>query len=86
MSDFEFTVVDGMIVGIAYQLSLDDGDIVDEATADDSFEYLHGQGNIITGLETALYGMKIGELKEVVVAPVDAYGEVDPEAFIMLFL
>ncbi|MFN2137384.1 MAG: peptidylprolyl isomerase, partial [Candidatus Promineifilaceae bacterium] len=38
-----------------------------------------GHSNIIPGLESQLYGMSVGDKKEVTVAPEDAYGEFDPD-------
>ncbi|MEE9542693.1 MAG: FKBP-type peptidyl-prolyl cis-trans isomerase, partial [Thermodesulfobacteriota bacterium] len=40
----------------------------------------HGSGQVISGLEKALEGMKIGEIKQVTVSPDEGYGPVNPEA------
>ena len=74
-------VADGLVVSLAYTLRLDDGEEIDSATSDDPLTYLHGAQNIIPGLEQALTGLKIGDARQVSVTPVDAYGDVDPEAF-----
>ncbi len=74
-------VADGLVVSLAYTLRLDDGEEIDSATSDDPLMYLHGAQNIIPGLEQALTGLKIGDARQVSVTPVDAYGDVDPEAF-----
>ena len=74
-------VADGLVVSLAYTLRLDDGEEIDSATSDDPLMYLHGAQNIIPGLEQALTGMKIGDARQVSVNPVDAYGDVDPDAF-----
>jgi FKBP-type peptidyl-prolyl cis-trans isomerase SlyD len=71
-----------MVVGLAYRLTLDDNSEIDAAPSTDPLMYLHGQGNIINGLEDELDGMKVGETKEVVVDPADAYGDFDDEGFI----
>lgn len=42
--------------------------------------YLHGRGNIVRGLETALQGKRAGEALRVTVAPEEAYGMRDPSA------
>jgi FKBP-type peptidyl-prolyl cis-trans isomerase SlyD len=44
--------------------------------------FLQGHQNIIPGLERELAGMKIGDSKQVVVSPTEAYGEVDPDNII----
>jgi FKBP-type peptidyl-prolyl cis-trans isomerase SlyD len=72
-------VRDGMVVSIAYTLRLANGDLVDASPEDDPLEYLHGADNIVPGLETELNGLKIGDKKEVDVAPADGYGDYDPE-------
>ncbi|MCL4805975.1 MAG: peptidylprolyl isomerase [Anaerolineae bacterium] len=74
-------VADGLVVSLAYTLRLDDGEEIDSAASDDPLVYLHGAGNIIPGLEDALSGMKIGDVRSVSVSPVDAYGDLDEDAF-----
>jgi len=75
------TIEDGLVVSLAYQLRLDDGEEIDSAGSDDPLVYLHGAHNIIPGLEQALTGMKVGDARRVSVNPGDAYGEMDPDAF-----
>lgn len=75
------TVEDDMVVSLDYTLRLDDGQVVDTSDDAEPLEFLQGRGQIIPGLERRLYGMQIGEEKEVVVPPDDGYGEFDPEAF-----
>jgi FKBP-type peptidyl-prolyl cis-trans isomerase SlyD len=64
-----------------YTLTVD-GEVVDASDENEPLEFLQGYQNVIPGLERALYGMKIGESKEITVAPKDGYGEVDPDALI----
>lgn len=71
-----------VVVTLHYRLTLDDGSLVEESTADDPLTYLHGHDNIIPGLEEALDGMSVGEQKMVVVEPDDAYGEYDPDEIV----
>jgi FKBP-type peptidyl-prolyl cis-trans isomerase SlyD len=77
-------IEDDVVVTMAYTLKLDDGELVDEATADDPLIFLQGMGDIIPGLEEALYGLKVGETKTVVVAPEEGYGEYEEDAYEML--
>ena len=74
-------VQDGQVVGMEYILHVD-GEILDSSEGHGPLEFLQGSGNIIPGLERELYGMTIGDSKKVVVAPVDGYGEVDPNALV----
>jgi len=64
-------------VSIDYVLKDDAGKVIDESS-DGQFNFLAGAQNIIPGLENALEGKTAGEKLEVTIAPVDAYGEVDP--------
>lgn len=73
------TIQDNVVVALAYTLKLENGEIVDEADAEEPLEYLHGANNIIPGLERALTGMRVGETKQIQVAPADGYGDYDPE-------
>ena len=72
------TIQDGLVVTVAYTLTVD-GEVVEEALADDPFEYLHGAMNIVPGLESALAGKAVGDEVKVVVQPADGYGEYDAE-------
>lgn len=78
MKDNATIVRDGLVVSLDYTLTVD-GKVID-ASGETPLEYLQGYHNIIPGLERELAGMALGESKEVVVAPGDAYGEYDPEA------
>jgi FKBP-type peptidyl-prolyl cis-trans isomerase SlyD len=77
-------ITDNMVVSLDYTLRLEDGEVVDSSAEHDPLEFLQGAGEIIPGLEQALYGMAVGEKKEVVVPPEDAYGDLDPEAYQMV--
>jgi FKBP-type peptidyl-prolyl cis-trans isomerase SlyD len=72
-------VQDGMVVSLEYSLRLDDGEVIDSSTDGEPLLFLQGAGQIITGLEQALYGMAVGEEKQVTVVPADGYGEMDPQ-------
>ena len=83
MNDFHkpSAVADDVVVSIDYSLTVD-GEIIDASEENDPLEFLQGRQNIIPGLENQMYGMKVGESKEVIVTPEDGYGNVDPNAII----
>lgn len=81
MTDSKLVVVDDLVVSLDYTLSLDDGQVIDTSADQEALEFLQGRGHIVPGLEQALYGMAIGDEKNVVIAPTDGYGEEDPDAF-----
>ena len=62
------------VVLIHYTLTNDKGETLDSSAGGDPLAYLHGQGNIISGLERALEGRKAGDKLNVRVEPVDGYG------------
>lgn len=71
-------VADEVVVSMDYVLTVD-GEEVDSSEDTGPIDFLQGFGNIIPGLEDAIYGMKIGESKAVIVEPEDGYGEYDDE-------
>lgn len=72
---------DDLVVTVEYTLTVD-GEVVDSSEEEGPLDYLQGHENIIPGLEREIEGMKIGESKNVVVAPEDGYGLVEPNAVI----
>ncbi len=80
MTTDEIKVDDGQVVSMHYTLEVD-GKIMDTSEGGEPLEFIQGMGHILPGLEHQLYDMKVGEDKQVVVAPRDGYGEVDTEAF-----
>src|SRR5215510_11510958 len=70
----------GSKVSLEYTLRDDDGKVLDSNKGRDPLTYVHGEQQIVPGLEKALDGMHAGEQKEVVLAPADGYGALDPQA------
>lgn len=77
------SIQDNMDVGLEYTLTVD-GEVVDTTEGRETFHYVHGQQQVIPGLEKALAGLKVGDSKELTIAPADAYGEIDPAAVVEL--
>ena len=67
-------VVQDKVVTIHYTLTDRDGEILDSSEGQDPLAYLHGRGNIISGLEKALTGKTSGEKLNVTIPPEEAYG------------
>ena len=67
------------VVSIDYTLTGDQGQVLDTSNGREPLAYLHGAGNIIPGLESALEGKNEGEQVNVTVQPAQAYGEHDPK-------
>ncbi len=75
------SVKEGVVVSMEYTLHVD-GELLDTSDGQGPLQYLAGYGNIVPGLENEMMGMKVGESKNVVVQPVDGYGEFDDTAFL----
>lgn len=79
--DKKLRVADDMVVSLHYTLRLDDQKVIDSSAENGPLEFIQGRSQIIPGLERALYGMEVGDVMDVKIAPADAYGELDPDAF-----
>jgi FKBP-type peptidyl-prolyl cis-trans isomerase SlyD len=63
-----------MVVSIHYTLTGTDGEILDSSSEGAPLSYLHGAGNIIPGLESALEGKGKGDHVSATIAPEQGYG------------
>ena len=75
------TISDGKIISMEYTLTLEDKKVLDSNVGGKPMDFTQGSHQIITGLETALKGMKVGESKQVTVAPEQGYGAINAQAF-----
>jgi FKBP-type peptidyl-prolyl cis-trans isomerase SlyD len=66
-------------VSLECMLRNDEGDCIEGDEAASDVEYVHGYGMLVPGLEVALHGLVAGDVREVVVAPADGYGDRDEE-------
>ncbi|KJV05916.1 FKBP-type peptidyl-prolyl cis-trans isomerase [Methylocucumis oryzae] len=67
-------IADKMAVSIHYTLTNDEGEVIDSSDGNEPLVYLHGYGNIISGLEAALTDKAVGDKLNVRIEPEDAYG------------
>ena len=63
------------VVSIHYTLTNKAGDKLDSSIGAEPLSYLHGAGNIIPGLESALSDSSVGDKLTVTIEAADAYGE-----------
>ena len=68
-------IADNTLVRIDYTLRNDAGDVLDTSEGGPPLAYVHGQQQIVPGLEKALAGKSVGDQCDVVVPAVDGYGE-----------
>lgn len=69
----------GSTVKIHYTLKVDDLTI-DSSAERGPITYVHGDGQLIAGVEKQMEGLETGDKREFAVAPEEAYGAPDPEA------
>ena len=76
------TISTGRKVSIQYTLRMEDKAVIDTNVGSKPLTYIHGSHQIIPGLEKALEGMNIGDIKQVTVKPEEGYGVINKEAFL----
>lgn len=62
---------------IHYTLTDDEGKTIDSSAGGEPLAYIHGNGNLIPGLERELEGKGEGDQLDVKITPADGYGEFD---------
>ena len=65
------------VVTLHYTLKDDAGELIDSSDGGAPLAYLHGHGNLVTGLERELTGKVAGDQLNVKITPADGYGEYD---------
>ena len=72
----EETAEKGDTVAVYYTLSLDDGTVYESNVGKTPLSFTVGAGQMISGFDAAVAGMKVGETKKVRLSPAEAYGEI----------
>jgi FKBP-type peptidyl-prolyl cis-trans isomerase 2 len=65
----------GNAVKVHYTGRLNDGTVFDTSANRDPLEFTLGDGNMIKGFDSAVYGMQAGEEKSITIPCEEAYGE-----------
>jgi len=71
----------GKIVCLQYTLSLANGTRIDSSSESGTWTYVHGHTRMPSGLVNGVEGLKEGDHVSLALAPEDAFGHVDPDAF-----
>ena len=71
------TAKTGDTVKVHYTGRLDDDTVFDTSRGKAPLEFTIGEGNLIKGFENGLIGMEVGEKKNLVIPPEEAYGRND---------
>jgi FKBP-type peptidyl-prolyl cis-trans isomerase SlyD len=69
------TVTDGKVVFFHYTLTDPAGAVIDSSVGREPMPYLHGAGNIVSGLERQLTGLAVGAKVQALVPAAEGYGE-----------
>jgi FKBP-type peptidyl-prolyl cis-trans isomerase SlyD len=67
-------IANNTAVWLQYTLRDDAGEVLDASEHDEPLVYIHGQGDIVPGLEKALQGKAVGSKFNVSVSPEEGYG------------
>ncbi len=67
------------VVHFHYTLTNEGGEVLDSSRGDEPLAYIHGMGNIISGLEEALTGRAEGDQFQVSIPPEAGYGTHDQD-------
>jgi len=78
------TVATGDTVSVHYTGTLQDGAVFDSSIGKTPLTFTVGSGQVITGFDNAVIGMKVGEKKTVTLPPEEAYGQYNPNLIIIL--
>lgn len=70
-------IADGVNVTLEYTLTLPDKTVADSTAGKEPFSYIHGEHQIIAGLEKGLTGLKAGDKKRIALPAAQAYGPYD---------
>jgi FKBP-type peptidyl-prolyl cis-trans isomerase SlyD len=63
------------VAAFHYTLTDDEGQVIDSSEGREPLTYIHGNGQIVPGLEKQMEGRKAGEKFTADVAPAEGYGE-----------
>ena len=67
-------ITNGSVVQFHYKLRTEGEAVLESSRSGEPMAYLHGYGNIISGLEKAMAGRGTGDVFSVTVPPEEAYG------------
>ncbi|MEQ8520989.1 MAG: FKBP-type peptidyl-prolyl cis-trans isomerase, partial [Vicingaceae bacterium] len=68
------TIANNKVVQMHYELKNNDGQTLDSSKGREPLAYIHGNGNIIPGLEKELLNKTKGDKIQATIKPEEAYG------------
>ncbi len=73
-------VTNGVVVSLQYTLTDSEGEVLESSVGVEPLDYLHGEGEIVPGLEKELEGKAVGFKTKITVPAAEAYGEREEDA------
>jgi len=74
----QLTVAANRVVSLSYTLLLSNGELADEADAENPLLFIHGIGQTLEAFDSQLDGMKVGDKFAFALSAENAYGESNP--------
>ncbi|MFH1359757.1 MAG: FKBP-type peptidyl-prolyl cis-trans isomerase [Candidatus Omnitrophota bacterium] len=71
----------GKKVKMNYVLKVDD-QVLETTLGKEPFVFIQGEGTIVSGLESGVEGMKVGEEKTIIVPPEKGFGPINPDSLV----
>jgi FKBP-type peptidyl-prolyl cis-trans isomerase 2 len=75
-------IADGTSILLHYTLALKDGELIESNMDEEPLEYIMGSGELISGLETVLAGMDVGEELSGTLTPEQGFGLSRADAYL----
>jgi len=75
-------ILKNKVVALEYTLKDDSGKLLDSSNDGEPLQYIHGTGDMLPGLESALEGKSSGEQFQVTLPPDKGYGQRDEDLII----
>lgn len=82
--DAHMRIQTGKLVCLEYALFLTDGTLIDSTTESGVWTYVHGRTKMPPGLEQGVEGLGINDQVRLPLTPEEAFGPIDPAAFVDL--
>lgn len=75
-------IAEDKMVYLTYELKNDAGEVMEKLTEENPLEFLYGGGRLLREFEKNIAGLQPGDAFDFVLAPEEAYGEVNEQAIV----
>jgi FKBP-type peptidyl-prolyl cis-trans isomerase SlpA len=74
----DLVIAESTRVTLNFSLAMEDGTIVDSNHGEEPVTFTIGDGNLLEGFEKAIYGLRAGDEKELLISPDQGFGQPNP--------